>query len=128
MFFFKCVADYATQAVVVVNRNIEVKGRLQQLFRCGQFAIHWSFIPLVINMGFNRGADSGIPKINCFRPTLGVKNYLVIWICKQSMDSNDMGDLRSSWDKRWDVVCTFTSWMAQGSYYTDLFMIDCITK
>ncbi|KAG6939927.1 translocase of outer mitochondrial membrane 7, partial [Chelydra serpentina] len=40
----------------------EVKQRLQQLFRGGQFAIRWGFIPVVLYLGFKRGADPGMPE------------------------------------------------------------------
>ncbi|KAM7174720.1 mitochondrial import receptor subunit TOM7 homolog [Macrochelys suwanniensis] len=40
----------------------EVKQRLQQLFKGGQFAIRWGFIPVVLYLGFKRGADPGMPE------------------------------------------------------------------
>ncbi|XP_065485910.1 mitochondrial import receptor subunit TOM7 homolog [Caloenas nicobarica] len=40
----------------------EAKQRLQQLFRGGQFAIRWGFIPVVLYLGFKRGADPGMPE------------------------------------------------------------------
>ncbi|XP_065688564.1 mitochondrial import receptor subunit TOM7 homolog [Patagioenas fasciata] len=42
----------------------EAKQRLQQLFRGGQFAIRWGFIPVVLYLGFKRGADPGMPEPN----------------------------------------------------------------
>jgi len=30
-----------------------------------------------------------------------------------------MEGVLSGWDKRWDIVQTVTSWMAQGSYFSD---------
>ncbi|XP_063283273.1 mitochondrial import receptor subunit TOM7 homolog [Pelobates fuscus] len=44
--------------------NKESKQRLQKLFKCGQFAIRWGFIPMVLYLGFKRGADPGIPQLN----------------------------------------------------------------
>lgn len=35
----------------MVKLSKEAKQRLQQLFRGGQFAIRWGFIPLVIYLG-----------------------------------------------------------------------------
>lgn len=40
----------------------EAKQRLQQLFKGGQFAIRWGFIPVVLYLGFRRGADPGMPE------------------------------------------------------------------
>ncbi|XP_007901497.1 mitochondrial import receptor subunit TOM7 homolog [Callorhinchus milii] len=40
----------------------ETKQRLQQLFRCGQTAIRWGFIPTVLYLGFKRGGDPGMPE------------------------------------------------------------------
>ncbi|KAI5948017.1 Mitochondrial import receptor subunit TOM7 [Manis javanica] len=48
--------------VVMVKLSKEAKQRLQQLFKGGQFAIRWGFIPLVIYLGFKRGADPGMPE------------------------------------------------------------------
>lgn len=52
------------------------------------------------------------------------------------MDRNNTQGVCSGWEKRWDIVQKFTSWMAQGTYFTqhlwqsgtsaDLFMIDCM--
>lgn len=39
------------QAVAMVKLSKEAKQRLQQLFKGGQFAIRWGFIPLVIYLG-----------------------------------------------------------------------------
>ncbi|XP_014686118.1 mitochondrial import receptor subunit TOM7 homolog [Equus asinus] len=50
------------QAVAMVKLSKEAKQRLQQLFKGGQFAIRWGFIPLVIYLGFKRGADPGMPE------------------------------------------------------------------
>lgn len=41
----------AAWAVTMVKLSKEAKQRLQQLFRGGQFAIRWGFIPLVIYLG-----------------------------------------------------------------------------
>uniref|UniRef100_A0A673VCI6 Mitochondrial import receptor subunit TOM7 homolog n=1 Tax=Suricata suricatta TaxID=37032 RepID=A0A673VCI6_SURSU len=35
---------------------------LQQLFKDGQSAIRWGFIPLMIYVGFKRGTDPGMPE------------------------------------------------------------------
>ncbi|VCX38184.1 unnamed protein product, partial [Gulo gulo] len=53
---------YAAPAVAMVKLSKEAKQRLQQLFKGGQFAIRWGFIPLVIYLGFKRGADPGMPE------------------------------------------------------------------
>ncbi|XP_012925743.2 mitochondrial import receptor subunit TOM7 homolog [Heterocephalus glaber] len=50
------------RAVAMVKLSKEAKQRLQQLFKGGQFAIRWGFIPLVIYLGFKRGADPGMPE------------------------------------------------------------------
>uniref|UniRef100_A0A8C3EIZ0 Mitochondrial import receptor subunit TOM7 homolog n=1 Tax=Corvus moneduloides TaxID=1196302 RepID=A0A8C3EIZ0_CORMO len=49
----------------------EAKQRLQQLFKGGQFAIRWGFIPVVLYLGFKRGADPGMPE-----PTIWSKVHL----------------------------------------------------
>uniref|UniRef100_A0A5F9D449 Mitochondrial import receptor subunit TOM7 homolog n=2 Tax=Leporidae TaxID=9979 RepID=A0A5F9D449_RABIT len=49
-------------AVAMVKLSKEAKQRLQQLFKGGQFAIRWGFIPFVIYLGFKRGADPGMPE------------------------------------------------------------------
>uniref|UniRef100_A0A2I2Y3Y7 Mitochondrial import receptor subunit TOM7 homolog n=1 Tax=Gorilla gorilla gorilla TaxID=9595 RepID=A0A2I2Y3Y7_GORGO len=56
----------------MVKLSKEAKQRLQQLFKGGQFAIRWGFIPLVIYLGFKRGADPGMPE-----PT--VLRYCLLW-------------------------------------------------
>lgn len=45
----------------MVKLRAEVKQRMPQL-KCGKFAIHWSFILLMIYKGFKRGADPGTPE------------------------------------------------------------------
>nr|XP_056723321.1 mitochondrial import receptor subunit TOM7 homolog [Euleptes europaea] len=40
----------------------EAKQRLQHFFKGGQFAIWWGFIPVVLYLGFKRGADPGMPE------------------------------------------------------------------
>ncbi|XP_063159829.1 mitochondrial import receptor subunit TOM7 homolog [Candoia aspera] len=40
----------------------EAKQRLQHLFKGGQFAIRWGFVPVVLYLGFKRGADPGMPE------------------------------------------------------------------
>ncbi|KAK2502664.1 hypothetical protein MC885_006345, partial [Smutsia gigantea] len=57
----------AIPAVVMVKLSKEAKQRLQQLFKGGQFAIRWGFIPLVIYLGFKRGADPGMPEPTVLR-------------------------------------------------------------
>uniref|UniRef100_A0A452QVL3 Mitochondrial import receptor subunit TOM7 homolog n=1 Tax=Ursus americanus TaxID=9643 RepID=A0A452QVL3_URSAM len=54
----------------MVKLSKEAKQRLQQLFKGGQFAIRWGFIPLVIYLGFKRGADPGMPEPTVLRPLL----------------------------------------------------------
>lgn len=44
-------ARRAARAVTMVKLSKEAKQRLQQLFKGGQFAIRWGFIPLVIYLG-----------------------------------------------------------------------------
>uniref|UniRef100_A0A8B9FQ61 Mitochondrial import receptor subunit TOM7 homolog n=1 Tax=Amazona collaria TaxID=241587 RepID=A0A8B9FQ61_9PSIT len=48
----------------------ETKQRLQQLFKGGQFAIRWGFIPVVLYLGFKRGADPGMPEPTIWRACL----------------------------------------------------------
>ncbi|XP_053571701.1 mitochondrial import receptor subunit TOM7 homolog [Bombina bombina] len=45
----------------------ETKQRLQKVFKCGQFTIRWGFIPLVLYLGFKRGAEPGMPEPNILR-------------------------------------------------------------
>ncbi|KAM8967099.1 mitochondrial import receptor subunit TOM7 homolog [Pelodytes ibericus] len=45
----------------------ETKLRLQKVFKCGQFTIRWGFVPLVLYLGFKRGADPGMPEPTIFR-------------------------------------------------------------
>ncbi|XP_069504435.1 mitochondrial import receptor subunit TOM7 homolog [Ambystoma mexicanum] len=35
----------------MVKMSKETKQRLQQVFKCGQFAIRWGFIPVVLYLG-----------------------------------------------------------------------------
>ncbi|XP_051708769.1 mitochondrial import receptor subunit TOM7 homolog isoform X2 [Oryctolagus cuniculus] len=51
----------------MVKLSKEAKQRLQQLFKGGQFAIRWGFIPFVIYLGFKRGADPGMPEPTVLR-------------------------------------------------------------
>uniref|UniRef100_A0A8C9A8N7 Mitochondrial import receptor subunit TOM7 homolog n=1 Tax=Prolemur simus TaxID=1328070 RepID=A0A8C9A8N7_PROSS len=44
----------------MVKLSKEAKQRLQQLFKGGQFAIHWGFTPLVIYLALKRGTDPGM--------------------------------------------------------------------
>ncbi|KAM9248363.1 mitochondrial import receptor subunit TOM7 homolog [Dugong dugon] len=46
----------------MVKMSKEAKQMLQQLFKGGWFVIHWCFIPLMVYLGFKRGADPGIPE------------------------------------------------------------------
>ncbi|XP_048949658.1 mitochondrial import receptor subunit TOM7 homolog isoform X1 [Canis lupus dingo] len=90
----------------MVKLSKEAKQRLQQLFKGGQFAIRWGFIPLVIYLGqIQERCRPWNARTDCFELTLGIK---VTWIWKQSMDRNNMEGVRSGWDKRWDTVQTFT--------------------
>ncbi|KAF4012536.1 hypothetical protein G4228_003650 [Cervus hanglu yarkandensis] len=54
-----CLTGVAS-AVAMVKLSKEAKQRLQQLFKGGQFAIRWGFIPL--DLGFKRGTDPGMPE------------------------------------------------------------------
>ncbi|XP_041420394.1 mitochondrial import receptor subunit TOM7 homolog [Xenopus laevis] len=45
----------------------ESKQRLQKVFQCGQFTIHWGFIPMFLYLGFKRGADPGMPELTILR-------------------------------------------------------------
>nr|XP_020735211.1 mitochondrial import receptor subunit TOM7 homolog [Odocoileus virginianus texanus] len=57
-----CCLTGVASAVTVVKLSKEAKQRLQQLFKGGRFAIRWGFIPLVIYLGFKRGADPAMPE------------------------------------------------------------------
>ncbi|KAG8514746.1 Mitochondrial import receptor subunit TOM7 [Galemys pyrenaicus] len=66
----------AVPAVTMVKLSKEAKQRLQQLFKGGQFAIRWGFIPLVIYLGqwekklgddWGRGWDGGCDSIFGFQ-------------------------------------------------------------
>ena len=46
-----CFLTGVASAVAMVKLSKEAKQRLQQLFKGGQFAIRWGFIPLVIYLG-----------------------------------------------------------------------------
>ncbi|XP_053409726.1 mitochondrial import receptor subunit TOM7 homolog [Nycticebus coucang] len=61
----------------MVKLSKEAKQRLQQLFKGGQFAIRWGFIPLVIYLGFKRGADPGMPEPTVLRAN---KLDLGVWL------------------------------------------------
>ncbi|XP_008684600.1 mitochondrial import receptor subunit TOM7 homolog isoform X1 [Ursus maritimus] len=64
----------------MVKLSKEAKQRLQQLFKGGQFAIRWGFIPLVIYLGFKRGADPGMPEPTVLRGVCNLgKNRLSAW-------------------------------------------------
>ncbi|ERE66084.1 putative import receptor subunit TOM7 like protein [Cricetulus griseus] len=59
----------------MVKLSKEAKQRLQQLFKGGQFAIRWGFIPLVIYLGFTRGADPGMPEPSVLRRDFAFEEY-----------------------------------------------------
>ena len=62
-----------------------------------------------------------------FELTLGINDYLVIWIWKQSMDRNNMEGVRSGWDElEQRSPANGTGLSLHRSISTDLFMIDCI--
>ncbi|XP_019489517.1 PREDICTED: mitochondrial import receptor subunit TOM7 homolog [Hipposideros armiger] len=44
----------------MVKLSKGAKQKLQQLFKGSQFAIRWGFIPLMIYLGFKRGASPGM--------------------------------------------------------------------
>lgn len=44
-------SSFRWSVVAMVKLSKEAKQRLQQLFKGGQFAIRWGFIPLVIYLG-----------------------------------------------------------------------------
>lgn len=50
--------------------------------------------------------------------TLGMNNYMVICIWKQSLNRNYLEGVCSGWDKKSDMVQTSTCLMTQGSYFT----------
>lgn len=59
--------------VVMVKLSKEAKQRLQQLFKGGQFAIRWGFIPLVIYLGQwekNPGGDGRNAGVEAATPFL----------------------------------------------------------
>ncbi|KAK2512859.1 hypothetical protein Q9233_015933 [Columba guinea] len=83
----------------------EAKQRLQQLFRGGQFAIRWGFIPVVLYLGFKRGADPGMPEPNIWRTSR--------WTEKVSEDTyipEDEADTYTSWFNQLanDMGCTYS--------------------
>uniref|UniRef100_A0A8D2J8Y9 Mitochondrial import receptor subunit TOM7 homolog n=1 Tax=Varanus komodoensis TaxID=61221 RepID=A0A8D2J8Y9_VARKO len=57
----------------------EAKQRLQHLFKGGQFAIRWGFIPVVLYLGFKRGADPGMPA-----PTLLRYVFSFYYLCRNN--------------------------------------------
>ncbi|KAM6373749.1 mitochondrial import receptor subunit TOM7 homolog isoform 1-T1 [Alca torda] len=63
----------------------EAKQRLQQLFKGGQFAIRWGFIPVVLYLGFKRGADPGMPEptIWSFTSNLGRFSWFIECVSAQ---------------------------------------------
>ncbi|XP_037693448.1 mitochondrial import receptor subunit TOM7 homolog isoform X1 [Choloepus didactylus] len=119
----------------MVKLSKEAKQRLQQLFKGGQFAIRWGFIPLVIYLGFKRGADPGMPEptILRFNFSLLFTNILAYFgdeglfghlDLEAVMDRRNMEGVHAGWDKKWDIVQTFTIWVAQGSYLTDASLAE----
>lgn len=59
----------------------EAKQRLQQLFKGGQFAIRWGFIPVVLYLGFKRGADPGMPEPTIWSLLWGWRKW---WSCSRT--------------------------------------------
>ncbi|CAM5111993.1 unnamed protein product [Natator depressus] len=57
----------------------EAKLRLQQLFKGGQFAIRWGFIPVVLYLGFKRGADPGMPEPTVLRVYFGDERLAILY-------------------------------------------------
>lgn len=86
----------------------EAKQRLQQLFKGGQFAIRWGFIPVVLYLGFRRGADPGMPE-----PTI----WSLLWGWKMWLSCSRT----SRWTEKVfedaylpkDEANTYTSWLCQ---------------
>lgn len=101
---------------------------LQQLFKSGQFATCWGFLCLSWFTQDLRGVQMlGMAEPTYFEFTLGINDYLVIWICKQSMDRNNMEGVRSGWDELEQCSPTNGTWLLlHRCISTDLFMIDCI--
>ncbi|EHH52276.1 hypothetical protein EGM_12695 [Macaca fascicularis] len=66
----------------MVKLSKEAKQRLQQLFKGGQFAIRWGFIPLVIYLGFKRGADPGMPEPTVLRVWWLITAISALWKAK----------------------------------------------
>ncbi|VCX38986.1 unnamed protein product [Gulo gulo] len=50
----------------MVKLSKEAKQRLQQPFKGAQFVTPWNLIPLMICLGFRRGADPGMSKPTLF--------------------------------------------------------------
>uniref|UniRef100_UPI00358EDCDF mitochondrial import receptor subunit TOM7 homolog n=1 Tax=Myxine glutinosa TaxID=7769 RepID=UPI00358EDCDF len=46
----------------MVELSPECKQRVQRLLQCGQVAVRWGFIPMVLYLGFRKGADPGMPE------------------------------------------------------------------
>ena len=42
----------------------DIKQRLQSVLRYSPYAIYYGFVPLVIYLGFNLGADPGTPEFS----------------------------------------------------------------
>lgn len=69
----------------------------------------------------------GMAEPTYFELTLGINDYLVIWIWKQSMDRNNMEGVRSGWDELEQCSPTNgTRLLLHRCISTDLFMIHCI--
>ncbi|XP_075043552.1 mitochondrial import receptor subunit TOM7 homolog [Mixophyes fleayi] len=48
----------------------QFKQRLQKVFKCRQFTVRWGFTPLILYLGFKRGADPGMPEPTILRPSI----------------------------------------------------------
>nr|XP_058152872.1 mitochondrial import receptor subunit TOM7 homolog [Dasypus novemcinctus] len=70
----------------MVKLSKEAKQRLQQLFKGGQFAIRWGFIPLVIYLAYF--GDEGL---------FGHLDLEAV------MDRRNMEGVHAGWDKKWDL-------------------------
>nr|XP_060638085.1 mitochondrial import receptor subunit TOM7 homolog isoform X1 [Anolis sagrei ordinatus] len=55
-------AAAAAVAAAMPKLSKEAKQRLQNIFKGAQFTIRWGFIPVVLYLGFKRGADPGMPE------------------------------------------------------------------
>ncbi|XP_069769976.1 mitochondrial import receptor subunit TOM7 homolog [Narcine bancroftii] len=72
----------------MVKLSKESKQRLQQVFRCTQFAIRWGFIPTVLYLGFRRGGDPGMPEPNLLRWSNNILYHALVWPGKVPLQIN----------------------------------------